>query len=51
MPKRQPSASRVDALAVAPGDRSGGILALERPALRAVLDHLTVGIGVHRPAG
>jgi len=51
MPKRQPSASRVDALAVPPGDRSGGLLALERPALRAVLDHLTVGIGVTDPQG
>ena len=28
-----------------------GLLALERPALRAVLDHLTVGIGVADPAG
>jgi PAS domain S-box-containing protein len=51
MPKRQPSAGRGHAPAAAPGDGSEGLLALGQPALRAVLDHLTVGIGVADPAG
>ena len=51
MPKRQPSAVRGNALDPAPGDVGEGLLALGLPALRAVLDHLTVGIGVADPAG
>ena len=49
--RRQPSAVQGNALDPAPGDVGEGLLALERPALRAVLDHLTVGIGVANPAG
>src|SRR5436190_24082280 len=55
MPRRQPSTSQVDAAAPARApvvDADGGrLLALDRPALRAVLDHLTVGIGVGHPTG
>jgi PAS domain S-box-containing protein len=51
MPRPRPSAGKRDAADRAPGDAGEGLLALERPALRAVLDHLTVGIGVTDPAG
>ena len=50
MPKRQPSAGRGNAW-TRPRDVGEGLLALGLPALRAVLDHLTVGIGVADPAG
>jgi len=55
MPRPRPSARQVDPLAPAPaaavGEAAEGLLALEGPALRAVLDHLTVGIGVGHPTG
>ena len=55
MPRPRPSARQVDAPAPPPagssGDDAEGLLALEGPALRAVLDHLTVGIGVGDPTG
>jgi PAS domain S-box-containing protein len=55
MPRRQPSARQVDTPvptpAVSRADGAESLLALEGPALRAVLDHLTVGIGVGDPTG
>jgi PAS domain S-box-containing protein len=50
MPRTQRSAAK-GAPVPAPGDAREGLFALEQPALRAVLDHLTVGIGVANPAG
>ena len=55
MPRPRPSPRQVDppapAPGAAPGDGARGLLALEGPALRAVLDHLTVGIGIGDPTG
>ena len=51
MHEPQRSARQIDVPDPVPGDGGAGLLALERPALRAVLDHLTVGIGVTDSAG